>query len=94
LRWGGGFGGGYERSERRRVLHRDIRQDLAVKRDAGSFEAVDQLAVGQAVVSRGGSDTLNPEFAIFAFLDAAVALGIAIGAIGGFLRRLVELALC
>jgi len=93
-RRGGGFGCGHERSERSRVLHRDIRQHFAVERHARGFQAVDQLAVGQAVVACGGADALNPELAILALFDAAVALGIAIGAIGGFLRGLVELALC
>jgi len=54
---------------------------------------VNQLAVGQAVVAGGGADALDPQFAIFALFDAAVALGVAVGAIGGFLRGLVELAL-
>src|SRR5713226_9548383 len=54
---------------------------------------MNQLAVGQAVVPCGCADALNPEFAILAFFDAAVAFGVAIGAIGGFLRGLVELAL-
>src|SRR5882757_9252813 len=54
---------------------------------------MDQLAVGQAVVACGRSKALNPKLAILALLDAAVALGVAIGAIGRFLRGLVELAL-
>src|ERR1700730_16575780 len=52
-----------------------------------------QLAVGEAVVPCGGAYALNPELAILAFFDAAVALGVAIGAVGGFLGGLVELAL-
>src|SRR6267143_598054 len=54
---------------------------------------MNQLAVGQAVVSCGGPDALNPELAILALFDAAVALGVAIGAIRGLLCGLVELAL-
>ncbi len=52
---------------------------------------MNQLAVGQAVQAGGGADALNPQAAILAFLDAAVALGVAIGAIRGFLCGLVEL---
>jgi hypothetical protein len=37
---------------------------------------------------------LDPEFAILAFLDAAVALGVTVSAIRSFLRGLVKLALC
>src|SRR2546422_2365190 len=54
---------------------------------------MNQLAVGQAVVSCGCADALNPQLAILAFFDAPVALGVTIGAIGGFLGGLVELAL-
>src|SRR5580704_1767459 len=96
FRWGrgGGFGCGHERGECGGVFHRDVREDFAVEGDTGGFQAVDQLAVGQAVVACGGADALDPELAILALLDAAVALGVAIGAIGGFLGGLVELALC
>src|SRR5260370_39380333 len=89
----GGSGFFHELRECRGVLHRDIREYFTVERDAGSIEAVDQLAIRQRVVSRGGAHALNPQAAILALLDAAVAFGVAIGAIGGFLRGLVELAL-
>jgi hypothetical protein len=55
---------------------------------------VDQLSVGQAVVACGRADALDPELAVFALFYAAVALGVTIGAIRGFLRGLVELAFC
>jgi hypothetical protein len=55
---------------------------------------VNELAVGQAILACGGTDALNPEFAIFAFFYATIAEGVAVGAIGGFLRGLVELAFC
>src|SRR5260370_23842093 len=51
----------------RGVFHGDIREDFAIERDSRGFQAVNQLAVGQAVVSGGGADALNPEFAILAF---------------------------
>src|SRR5260370_19676290 len=95
LRWrrSGSFGFGHELGEAGGVLHRDVRKDLAVQRDACSFEAVNQLSVRQAVVAGGGADALHPQAAVLALLDAAVALGVTVGAIGGFLRGLVELAL-
>src|SRR6267142_2545918 len=92
-RRGGGFGGRDEGGECRGVFDRDVREDFAVERDAGDFQSVDQLAVGQAVVPSGCSEALNPKLAILALFDAAVALGVAIGAIGRFLRGLVKLAL-
>src|SRR5258708_124162 len=92
-RWSGGFRRRHERSERRGILHGDIREYFAVERDARSLEAVNQLAVRQAVLAGGSAHALNPQAAILALLDAAGALGIAIGAIGRFLCGLVELAL-
>src|ERR1700756_5506572 len=54
---------------------------------------MDELAIGYAVLASGGADTLNPQTAILALLYAAIALCIAIRAIGRFLRGLVQLAL-
>jgi len=51
------------------------------------------LAVSDAVQAGGGADALNPQAAILALLDAAIAKCITIGAIRGFLRGLIELAL-
>src|SRR5579884_1810285 len=88
----GGFGLLDQYGKARSVLHGDIREHLAVKRDAGSFQPVDELAIADAILTGGGADTLNPEAAVLPLSRAAVALGIAIGAIGGFLRGLVQLA--
>jgi hypothetical protein len=54
---------------------------------------VDQLAIGQTVQASGGADTLNPQAAVLALLDTAIAERVTIRAIGGFLSGLVELAL-
>src|SRR5690348_8432065 len=89
----GGFGAGYQACKCGGILDREIGEDFAVERDAGGFEAVDQLAVGEAVVAGRSADALNPELAVLALFDAAIALGVPVGAIGGFLRGLVELAL-
>ena len=40
LRRSGGFGAGYQARERGGVLDRDIREDFAIERDAGGFQAV------------------------------------------------------
>src|SRR5690606_22835714 len=60
-RGSGGLGAGRlglldERLEARRVLHRDIGQHLAVHLDAGDRQAVDEVAVGHAVLAGGGVD--------------------------------------
>jgi hypothetical protein len=89
----GGFGAGGQVGESGGVFDGEVGEDFAVEADACGFEAVNQLAIAEAVEASGGADALNPEFAIFAFLDAAIALGVTIGAIGGFLGALVELAL-
>ena len=90
----GSFGAGYQARESGGVFDGDIRQDFAIERDAGGFEAVNELAISEAVVAGGRADALDPEFAVLAFFYAAVALGVTVGAIRGFLRGLVELAFC
>src|SRR5579859_204467 len=89
-----GFSAGYQACKGGGVFDGDVGQDFAIERDAGGFQAVNQLAIGQAVVAGGCANALDPEFAIFAFFYAAVALGVTIGAIRRFLCGLVELALC
>src|SRR5260370_29825701 len=87
-RWSGGFRRRHERSERRGILHGDIREYFAVERDARSLEAVNQLAVRQAVLAGGSAQALNPQAALLELLDAAGALGLTIRAIGPFPFRL------
>src|SRR6202521_2696306 len=89
----GGFRSCHEGRECRGVLYRNIREHFAVESDARCFQAVHQLADGQTVQAGGSADALNPQAAVLALLDAAVALGVAIGAIRSFLGGLVELAL-
>src|SRR5579859_4554011 len=75
------------------VFHGNVGQDFAVEGNSRGLQAMDQLAVGDAVLASSGANTLNPQAAILALLYAAVALCVAIRAIGRFLRGLVELAL-
>jgi hypothetical protein len=93
LRRRSGFGLLREQGECGGVRDGDVRQNFAIKIHAGSLEAMNQLAVGDAVQARGGADALNPQPAILTLFYATVAKRIAIGAIGGFLRGLVQLAL-
>src|SRR5882757_9046924 len=75
------------------VFYRDVGKNLAVQFDSGGLQAVNELAVSNAVQTSGCSDTLNPQAAILPLLDAAIAKRVAICAVRGFLRRLVEFAL-
>src|SRR6267142_4729423 len=62
--------------ERRRLGDGEIRQHLAVDRDARLREAVDKDAVGHAERAHRGIDALDPERAESALLALAVAEGI------------------
>ena len=90
----GGFGLFGELRESGRILHRDVCQNLAVDGNARGFQPVNQLAVSDAVQASGGAHALDPQAAILPLLHAAVALRVTIRAIGRFLSRLVQLALC
>lgn len=75
------------------VLHCHVRQDFAVEGNSRGLQAMNQLAIGNAILPSGGADALNPQTAILPLLYAAIAKRITIRAIGRFLRGLVELAL-
>jgi hypothetical protein len=76
-----------------RIFYGNVGQYLAIKIHARSLQPVNQLPVGDAVQSRGGSDALDPQTPILPFFYAAIAECVAVGAIRGFLRGLVQLAL-
>jgi hypothetical protein len=58
-------------------------QDLAVQFDAGFAETVDELRIGEAFLTGGGVDALDPQGAEVALLGAAVAVGVLPGAVNG-----------
>src|SRR3954464_11479939 len=66
----------HDAGKRRGVVVGDIGQDLAVDVDAGFPDPVGELAVGQAVRTRGGVDTGDPQLAEDALLGTTVAVGI------------------
>jgi hypothetical protein len=74
------------------VSHGEIRQNLAVDFHPARLEAVHEFAIGESIQSSGGADALNPETPELPLASAAVAISIAVGAIGGFLGGLVKLA--
>src|SRR5437868_3196825 len=65
-----------DRLERRRLGDGEIRQHLAVHRDARLRQAVDKDAVGHAERTHRGVDALDPQRAEGALLALAVAEGI------------------
>src|SRR6266851_2526080 len=75
-----------DRLERRRLVDGEIRQHLAVDRDARLGKAVDKDAVGHAERTHGGIEALNPQRAEGALLALAVAEGV--------LRGLLDRGLC
>src|SRR5690349_21617082 len=75
-----------------RVAYGEIGQDLPVDLDAALLEARDQPAVAQAVDAGRRVDPGDPQRAKLRLLLAPVAVGIPHGALGRFLRRLVQLA--
>src|SRR5690349_780173 len=80
----GSFGFFRDLRETGRILNGNVREDFAIERHTRGLEAVNQLAVGQAVQPGCGADALNPQSAILTLLVAAVAESIAIRTIGRF----------
>src|SRR5947207_15106464 len=76
-----------DRLERHRLGDGEIRQHLAVHRDARLREAVDKDAVGHAERAHRGIDALDPERAEGALLALAVAEGILSGLLDSGFRR-------
>src|ERR1700704_1651216 len=72
-----------DRLERRRLVDGEIRQHLAVHRDARLGKAVDKDAVGHAERAHRGVEALNPERAEGALLALAVAEGVLPGLFDG-----------
>src|SRR5260370_37107329 len=72
-----------DRLERRRLVDGEIRQHLAVHRDAGLGKAVDKDAVGHAERTHRGIEALDPERAEGALLALAVAEGVLPGLLDG-----------
>ena len=57
-------------------MHRDVREHLAVERDPGEFQRVNELAIGQSLGADRSVDALDPQRAEVAFLNLAVAIGV------------------
>src|SRR5690606_2061032 len=58
-----------------------VGKHLAVDFDAGLVQAVDEAAVGQAMLADGSVDALDPQSAEVALVDLAVAVGELLGTV-------------
>src|SRR5215831_11316727 len=81
-----------ERTEGRRVVHRDVGEHLAVDLHAGLVQSVDDAAVGKAVDTRRRVDARDPERAELALVLPPVAVGVLPRLDDGLLRRAIDLA--
>src|SRR6476469_4034501 len=82
-----------ELAERRRVLHGEIGQLLAVEGDAGCLQPRDERAVGDPVLAGGGVDTHDPQAPEVPLLVAAADESILERGIGRLFRGAIQLAL-
>ena len=57
-------------------MNGDIRQNLTVNFDTGLLQAVSELAVGHAALTRSSIDTGNPQLTEDTFFGTAVTVGI------------------
>ena len=80
-------------AERGIVVQRDIRQRLAVQVQAGRFQAVQELAIGNADFPARRVDADDPQRAELALLVLAADVGEFQPALHGLLRRAIEFAL-
>jgi len=71
-------------SERLRVLHGDICQDLSIQFHSSLFQTVDEAIVGQAVLSRRRVDARDPQTPQIASSLSPVSIGIPLGLHPGF----------
>src|SRR3989475_5173890 len=79
--------------KRGRARDGELRQALAIERDAGVLQPVDQLAVGEAVLARGGVDADDPQAAEVAFLAAPAHERVLERGVARFFRGAIQLAL-
>ena len=81
----------HELAEPGRVVHGNVRQNLAVQLNAGLLQSADELRVtGPVQLARRGN-THNPQRAVLALLQPPARVRKLQAALNGFLGRLVEL---
>ena len=82
-----------EAGKRRRAGDGELRQALAIERDAGVLQAADELTVGEAVLAGGGVDADDPQPAEIALLAAAADERVLERRVDRFFRGAIQLAL-
>src|ERR1700752_1017048 len=78
----------------RRIIHCQVRENLAVEFDSGLLQAVDELVVAQPVQLGGGADAHNPQRADLPLALLASGIGKLQPALDRLLRRAVKLRFC
>src|SRR6185312_16815 len=81
-----------DHAKRLDVVHGDVGQDLAVHRDTGLAQAIDQAAVGQAEHARGGVDADDPQRAELALALLAADIRVLTGLDDGLVGNAEDLA--
>src|SRR5215467_9571026 len=77
-------------AEPRRIIHRQIRENLAIEFDSGFLQSADELVVVQSVQAGGGADAHDPDRAVLPLLLLASGVGKLQSALDGFFRRAVK----
>src|SRR5436190_11044441 len=88
-----GLGLARELGKSGRARDGDLGQALAVERDAGRLQALDELSVRQAVLARGGVDADDPQAAEVALLAPAADERVLQRGVDRLFRGAIELAL-
>src|SRR5688572_16156685 len=81
-----------ERGKRRRIVHREIRENLAIDFDSGLAQAIHERAVAHVVLARARVDARDPETAEITLLVLAIAVRVLPAAFDVLLGGLPELA--
>src|SRR6185436_8389189 len=87
-----GFGLLCDGSKSGGLVHRQIREHLAIDVDTGLLQAIDETAVAQVELAGRRVDALDPQRAEVAFLEPASAVRVLAGLDDGLLRRAEYLA--
>src|SRR5438270_5203084 len=78
----------------RRIVYRNVGQNLTVEIDAGAFQTIDEFAVRNVGDSAGGVDAYNPQGTEISLLKPAPDITVPQGLLDGFLSGAVQLRFC
>src|SRR5437762_7480545 len=63
-----------KRSKSSRIVHRNVRENLAIDFDSGTLQSVHEYAVAHVVLMCGGIDAHDPQLSEIALLVLAIAV--------------------